>query len=128
MAVVPCIDQLGIYPHAVACSLHTALKQMRHAELSSNFAEIARHLALVLHHTRTADYLQVRDLRQIRQNLVLHSVRKKGVVRITAEIVERQNGNTFFRNGGSVRYRRRRRNRRCAATTRDWRRTSRPDD
>src|SRR5205085_8839346 len=118
MGVVPRINQLRIYAHTIVCSLHATLEQMYHAELSSNFAEIAPHLALVLHHAGTADDLEVGDLSQIRQDFVLHSVGEKGVVWIAAQIVERQDSDAFLRNSRRGRHwSRRRKGRRCSSTT-----------
>src|SRR5438874_1250316 len=129
MGVIPCVAQLCIYPHAVIRSLHAALEQMRHAELSPDFAEIARHLALVLHHTRTADDLQVRDPCQIGQNLVLHPVGEESVVGVTPEIIERQYSDAFLWNGRSLSCcGSNRRNGRCRSNICRRRRTSRPED
>jgi uncharacterized protein (UPF0128 family) len=45
------------------------------------------------------DNLQFRDLRQAGQNLILNTIREVGVLLLATEIIERQNGDTFFRNG-----------------------------
>src|SRR5205085_8604106 len=105
------------------------LEKMYHAELSSNFAEIAPRLALVLHHAGTADDLEVGDLGQIRQDFVLHSVGEKGVVWIAAQIVERQDSDAFLRNSRRGRqWSCRRKGRRCSSTARDRGRTPRKED
>jgi hypothetical protein len=50
MRVGPRVEQLRIYPHFVGRPLHTAFDDMRYAELLSDFAQIARDSALILHH------------------------------------------------------------------------------
>src|SRR4029077_4750588 len=64
MRIIAGIDQLSVYTHAIVCSLHAALQQMRHRELTSDFAEIACDSALVLHDAGAANDLQVCDLCQ----------------------------------------------------------------
>src|SRR5438093_12194051 len=68
---------------------------MSDSELLSDLAQIPRDPALVLHHTGAADYLQISHLGQGGQDLVLHAVGKESVVRITAHILERKDGDTF---------------------------------
>jgi hypothetical protein len=59
------VNQLRVHPNLVRRPLDTAFKQMGHAQLLPNLAQIARNAALVLHHRRAADHFQVRDLREV---------------------------------------------------------------
>ena len=84
------IDQLRVHPHFVGRALHTAFDNMRHAELLTDLAQIARRAALVLHHRGAADHLQVRDLRQVGQDFVLHAIGEEGVLRVAAQVFKWQ--------------------------------------
>ena len=80
MRIIAGIDQLRVYPHAIAHSLHAALHQVRDPELLRDFAQIARDSALVLHHGCAADHFQVGDLGEVSQNFVLHAIGEEGVL------------------------------------------------
>ena len=69
------IDQLRVDPHLVPRPLHTAFEQMRHAELLPDLAQIARRVALVIHHRGAADHFQVGYLARVGQDLILHARR-----------------------------------------------------
>ena len=101
----PGIDQLRVHPHFVAGALHAAFQEMRHPELLADLAQVARGAALVLHHTGAADHFQVRHFRQRGQNLVLHAIGEKDVVRIAAHVVERKHGDAFVLSANGRRHR-----------------------
>src|SRR5438477_7603399 len=104
MRIVAGIDQLRVHAHTIAYALYTALDQTCNPKLLADFAQVALGPRFVLHHRSTADHLQVGDFGEVSQNFVLHAISEKGVVGIAAQILERQNRDAFFRNGGSVRY------------------------
>src|SRR5438477_385874 len=98
MRVIACIDQLRINAHAIGCALHAALEHMRHSKLFADFAQIAFYAALIMHHARAADHLQVGDLRQVSEYFVLHTIGEIGVLLLVAEILERQYRDAFLGN------------------------------
>ncbi len=104
------VDQLRVHTHFVAGALNAALQHVSDAKLLSDFAEITRNAAFVLHHRSAADHFEICYFGQGRQNLVLHAVGKEGVVRIAAEVFKRQDRNAFFGNSLRLADFRRRRN------------------
>src|SRR5437762_1962345 len=98
MRVIACIDQLRINAHAIGCALHAALEHMRHSKLFADFAQIAFYAALIMHHARAADHLQVGDLRQVSEYFVLHTIGEIGVLLLVAEVFERQYRDAFLGN------------------------------
>ncbi len=101
------IDQLRVDSHLVPRPLHTTLEQMRHAQLLPDLAQVARRVALVIHHRGAADHFQVGEFGQSGQDLILHAVGEEGVVFIAAEIVEGQHGDALLRHSGRSARRRR---------------------
>src|SRR5882724_12295603 len=79
---------------------------MRDAKLLPNLAQIARDSALVLHHARAADHLQVRDPGEVSKNFVLHAIGKAGALLVGGEVFEWENCYAFLWNhrdkGGCV--------------------------
>jgi hypothetical protein len=71
---------------------------MRHAELLTDLAQITCDSAFVLHHRGPADDFQVRDLGQVGQNFILHSIGEKRVLFFVAQIFEWEHRDAFFRN------------------------------
>ena len=51
----------------------------------------------ILPNRSAADDFEIGNLRQVRQNIVLHAVGKIGVLLVITEIFKRQHGDTFFR-------------------------------
>src|SRR5262249_15695838 len=51
-------------------------------------------LATVLHHACPANDFQLADLRKLGQNVVLHTIGKRAVFFLLAQIFNRQNGNS----------------------------------
>src|SRR5438132_9109297 len=98
MRIVTGINQLGVHTNAIGRALDTTFEQMNDAELLSDLAQVPRGSTLVLHDTRTADHLQVGDLRQVSEYFVLHTIGEIGVLLLVAEIFERQYGDAFFGN------------------------------
>ncbi len=91
------VDQLGIHPHLAGDPLHAALEQVRDAELLRDLAQIARCPGFVLHHAGAADHFEVRDLRQVGQDFVLHAVGEKRVLLVVAQVFKRQHGDALGR-------------------------------
>src|SRR5205085_12483136 len=77
MGIVAGVDELRVHSHPTAGTLNTSFYHMGDAEFVCDLTEVTLTNDLILHHRSTADYFQVRDPRQIRQNLILHAVRKK---------------------------------------------------
>ena len=101
MPVVARVDQLHADDDAISSRAHASLQHVDHAERLRNLRQIAFGRAAVGHHRGAADYLQVVDFRQARQDVVLDSVGKKRVLLVVAEIFERQNGDALFGASGS---------------------------
>src|SRR4051794_20342093 len=70
---------------------------MGYAQLPADLAEIPRNIALVVHDRGAADHLQIRDPREMAQDLVLHAVREKGILLVAAQVNEGQNCNASLR-------------------------------
>src|SRR5260370_36323721 len=65
---------------------------MRYSQFVSDLTEIS--FATVIHDTRPADDFQVSDLGQLRQNVVLHTIGKRGVFLLLAQVFKWQYGNS----------------------------------
>src|SRR5947199_10232994 len=96
MRVVARVDQLCVYAHLAAGALHASFKQVRDAKLLRDLAQITRCRVFVLRYTGTTDHFQVRDLGEIGQDFVLNAFSEISVVRVAAQIIERQNGDGFI--------------------------------
>jgi len=57
----------------------TSFDDIADTELLRNFFEVAGNASLILHHRGAADYLQIFDLGQTREQLFLNSIGKEGV-------------------------------------------------
>src|SRR6266480_191632 len=77
---------------------HAAFHHVTDTQLLRDFFEIARDVALVLLYRSAADYFQILNLREVRQQLILDSICKKSVLLFIAEIFQRQHRNAFLRN------------------------------
>ena len=97
MFVVRSANQLHIHVHGVGDFLYAALQQIRHAQLPADVAQIVRR-AFVFLGRSPRDDLERCDLRQTGQDFVLDAVGKIGVIGIAAEVLKRQNSDTFFGN------------------------------
>ena len=102
MLVVRGIDELHVNPHAIAFPAHTSFQNGADVE---GFADLARIMRLpAIRHDRGArDHFQVADLGQVRQEIVLDAVSEIGVLRVVAEIRERQDGDRFLETVGGTR-------------------------
>ena len=99
MRIVAGVDELRIHSHPTAGTLNTSFYHIGDAEFVCDLTEVTLTNDLVLHHRSPADYFQVRDARQIRQNLILHAVRKKSILGIAASVFKGQNCDRFCRHG-----------------------------
>ena len=95
LSVGACIEQLRVDAHAIARTLDTSFHDMRDPELLADLAQIARHVALVLHHRRAADYFQIGDRGQVGQNFVLDAVGEISVLFLVAQVSKWKNGDTL---------------------------------
>ena len=103
MRVVARVEQLRSYPHFVGRTLHAAFHDTRDAELLTDLTQIARGAGLVLHDAGAADHFEIRDLREVGQNLVLHPIGEEGVLFVLAQIFKRQHGDAFLGHSGPQR-------------------------
>src|SRR5437016_3737383 len=91
------IHQLRVDTHPIASSLNASFHHMRHTELLTDHAYVARHPAFVWHHTRATDHFQIGYFREVSQDLILHAIGEKGVLLFLAQIAERQHCNALLR-------------------------------
>src|SRR5438034_4764689 len=86
------VNQLRVHMKNRAGSADTAFQNMRYSQIISNLTEIS--LAAIFHHAGPADDFEVADLRQLGQNVVLHTVSKGAIFLLLAEIFIRQNSDS----------------------------------
>src|SRR5262245_44712549 len=72
---------------------------MRDAQLLADLAHITCGSALILHYGSTTNHFQIRNLRQVGQNLVLHAVSEKSVIGVAAQILKGKHRNRFGSDG-----------------------------
>ena len=72
---------------------------MGHAQLLRDLGKIVRRAFEMLRRS-ARDHFQVGDFGQPREDFILHAFTKVSVVRIAAQIVERQDGDRFVGHGG----------------------------
>ena len=90
MGIGRCIDQLHCHAHLIGRSLNTTLENIQDTELFRDVTQVIRR-ALVFLRRSARDHFQIRHLGQARQNFILDSLGEVGVIRVTAQVVERQN-------------------------------------
>src|SRR6266576_2557417 len=98
MTISERIDQLHGNSNMISRPAYAAFYDFGDTELLRDFFEIAGNADLILHHRRAADYLQILDLGQTREQLFLNSISKEGVLFFLTQIVQRKNRNAFVRN------------------------------
>ena len=76
--------------------MNRTLHDVSDTELPADLAHVAFGAGLVLLHTGVANHLQIRDLREVGQDLVLNAIGKVGVVLVFAQAGERQDGDGFL--------------------------------
>ena len=86
------VDQLRIQTKMRSGSADAALQNVRHAKRISDLAKIS--FAAIFHHAGAADDFQIADLRQLGQNVVLHTIGEDGVFFLVVQIFKRQNGDS----------------------------------
>ena len=89
VSVLPCIDQLDRDPDLVTRATHTALKDVRNAQLSCDLRDFLVRV-LVYKNARPRDDQQVRNLRESRQDVLMDARCEKRVLLRAAQVVERQ--------------------------------------
>ena len=77
----------------------TAFHHIADTQLLSDFFQIAGDATFVLHDRSATNYFQILDLGQIREQLILDTVRKVGILFFVAQIFQRQDGDAFVRGG-----------------------------
>src|SRR6266481_5024363 len=96
MRVGLCLNKLNVDVHAVACLLHAAFKNIRNTQVSRDLGQIFWR-ALVLRSRSAGDDPKSADLGKGGDNFVLNPLRKKCVLLVRAQIVERQDRDAFVR-------------------------------
>src|SRR6266446_1742072 len=86
------VDQLRIYMKPGTAPANTSLQHMRYSQLVTDLPHIP--LAAVIHHAGPADDFQIGDLRQLGQNVVLHTISERRVFSFLAKIFKWQNGDS----------------------------------
>ena len=89
-------NQLDVHVHSVSDFLHTAFEKIRHAQLLADLTQVLGR-ALVFLSRSARDDLERGNLREPGQDFVLDTVGKVSIRSIVAEILERQDGDAFFR-------------------------------
>ena len=93
------VDELGIDPDAIVDSLDTAFQDVGDAQLLPDLAQVAFPNSLVLHHAGAADHFEVRDFRQIGEDLILDAIGKEGGLLIRAQVFEGEDCDAFRGSG-----------------------------
>ena len=73
----------------------TAFDHIAHTQLLRDLFEVALVPLLYWHHGSAADHFQVLDLGKVREQLILHTIGKKRVLLIFAQVLQRQDGDAF---------------------------------
>ena len=81
------VDQLGVYVEPGTSLTHATLQHVRDLKRIANLASIV--LTAILHHAGAADDLEIGNVCQLGQNVVLHTISKKRVLSIVAEVLKR---------------------------------------
>ena len=81
--------------------LHAAFDDVADAKLAPDLGQLLR-LRPIRQRRRARDHLQVTDLRQPRDDLVLHAVGEIGVRLVFAQVFERQDRDGAFRRARSA--------------------------
>ena len=89
------IDQLRVDAHAIARALNASFYHIRDSQLLRDLAQIACNSALILQNGGSADDFQVCDLRQVREDFVLHPIGEGGILFVAAKILKRQDRDAF---------------------------------
>ena len=82
------VHQLRVYMHLLSDTPHCSFQHVRDTQRVANLPHIL--FAAILHDAGAADHFQVRDFRQLGQNVVLNAVGKKRVLFLVAQIFKWQ--------------------------------------
>ena len=97
MGVALRTDELHIHPHLVGRALHAAFENIGDPELLRDFGKVFGRALEVLRRS-ARDNLQVADFSEPRENFVLNAFSEIGILFVTAQVFEGQNGDGFLRN------------------------------
>ena len=84
------VDQLRVQVNPITAPACASFQHMRHPKRIADLAHIS--FAAVFHHAGPADDFEVGDLRQLGQNVVLHTIGERRVFFLVAQVFKRQNG------------------------------------
>ena len=96
MHVCPSVNQLCAHADTVSDALDAPFQHILNAELLRDLAKVACCRILVLHHTCSTNYFQVGDLSEVRKDFILDTIRKEGILLISAQVFKRKHGDRFF--------------------------------
>src|SRR5436190_21195684 len=86
------VDQLRVHVKNRAGSADAAFQDMRYSQIISNLTEIS--FAAIFHHAGPPNDVQVADLRQLGQDVILHTISKRAIFLLLAEVFKRKNGDS----------------------------------
>src|SRR5207247_11007042 len=86
------VNQLGIQMDPACIPTYASFQHVRNPKRITDLARIAS--ATVWHHARAADHLKISNLRQLGQNVVLHTIGKKRVVFVFTQVLKWQHGDS----------------------------------
>src|SRR5205823_10253691 len=89
------IEQLRVDAHAVARALNASFYHIRDSQLLRNLAQIACNAALILQNGGAADDFQVGDLRQVREDFVLHPIGEVSISFVFTSVFKREHRNAL---------------------------------
>src|SRR5207245_2077813 len=86
------LNQYGIQLDPDCSPTYASFQHVRNPKRITDLARIAS--ATVWHHARAADHLKISNLRQLGQNVVLHTIGKKRVVFVFTQFLKWQHGDS----------------------------------
>src|SRR4029077_13292433 len=93
----PRVDQLRVDAHAIARALNASFNHIRDSQLLRDVAQIACNAALILQNGGAADHLQVGNSGKASEDFILYAIGEIYVIRISAAVFERKDGNALVR-------------------------------
>ena len=95
LPAVACVDQLDTCAHVVARPPNAAFQQLGNVQGGTDFPGVAAAVGTISLRAETRDDFQIGDTDEVVDDPVLHPGGKRGVVRIRAQVFERENRDGF---------------------------------
>src|SRR5215472_4166292 len=89
------VDQLDVHSDAIAGTTDTALENRRNTKSLSDVANIWR-VTTITHDRCARDHFQITNLRQVREDVVLHAIREVRVLLLIAQVFKWQHRNRLI--------------------------------